>query len=112
MLDRSTGITCYAVTADQGFVDGCADEVTLQTIPLPDGRGQILVFSHMDAIRLSGLELDVDGGETLAGSTCRGPVCVIGIPPGSGSGTLWTMQGGQRADSAPIAWSPDGIERT
>ena len=40
MLDRSTGITCYAVTADQGFVDGCADEVTLQTIPLPMAGGR------------------------------------------------------------------------
>lgn len=112
MTDRSTGITCYAVTSEHGFVDGCADEVTLQTIPLPDGRGQILVFSHVDAIRLSDIELDVDGGETLAGSKCHGPVCVMGIPQGSGTGTLWLLQKGQRADSAPIAWTPEGVERT
>jgi hypothetical protein len=112
MTDRSTGITCYAVTSDHGFIDGCAEEVTLQTIPLPGERGQILVFSHVDAIRLSGLELDVDGAETLAGSTCHGPVCVMGIPPGSGTGTLWLLQKGQRADSAPIAWTPEGVERT
>ena len=112
MTDRSTGITCYAVASEHGFADGCADEVTLQTIPLPEDRGQILVFSHVDAIRLSDIELDVDGGETLAGSTCHGPICVMGIPPGSGTGTLWLLQKGQRADSAPIAWTPEGVERT
>jgi hypothetical protein len=111
MTDRSTGITCYVVASEQGLVDGCAEEVTLQTIPLPEEQGQILVFSHVDAIRLSGIELDVDGGETITGSECRGPVCVMGIPAGSGSGTLWLLQEEQRADSAPIAWTPNGVER-
>jgi hypothetical protein len=60
---------------------------------------------------LSGIELDVDGGETITGSECRGPVCVMGIPAGSGSGTLWLLQEEQRADSAPIAWTPNGVER-
>ena len=46
MTDRSTGITCYVVSSEHGVVDGCADEITLQTIPLPEDRGQILVFSH------------------------------------------------------------------
>jgi hypothetical protein len=111
MTDRSTGITCYVVSSEHGVVDGCADEITLQTIPLPGERGQILVFSHLDAIKLSGIELDVDGAETIAGSKCHGPVCVIGIPPGSGTGTLWLLQKGQRADSAPVAWTPEGVER-
>jgi hypothetical protein len=112
MTDRSTGITCYVVSSEHGLVDGCADEITLQTIPLPEDRGQILVFSHLDAIELSGIELDVDGAETIAGSKCQGPVCVIGIPPGSGTGTLWLLQKGQRADSDTIAWTPDGLART
>ncbi len=110
--DRSTGVTCYFVGSEQGLVDGCADDVTLQAIPLAEERGQLLVFSTVDGTRLSGIELDVDRGETIAGSTCSGPVCVIGIPAGSGRGTLWLLQKGQRADSAPIAWTPDGVERT
>jgi hypothetical protein len=111
-IDRSTGVTCYVVGSEQGLVDGCADDVTLQAIPLAEGRGQLLVFSTVDGTRLSGIELEVDGDETIAGSTCSGPVCVIGIPAGSGRGTLWLLQKGQRADSAPIAWTPDGVERT
>lgn len=112
MTDRSTGITCYVVSSEHGVVDGCADEITLQTIPLPEDRGQILVFSHEDPIELSGIELDVDGADTFAGSKCQGPVCVMGIPPGSGTGTLWLLQKGRRVDSAPVAWTPAGVERT
>ena len=52
------------------------------------------------------------GLTTIAESKCRGPVCVMGIPPGSGTGTLWLLQKGQRVDSAPIAWTPEGVERT
>ncbi|MET0801057.1 MAG: hypothetical protein ABWZ53_07815 [Actinomycetota bacterium] len=111
-IEDRGGLPCYRVANDAGAVEGCQDEITLSSIPLSEDAGQVLVFSLAGGVRLSGMELDVDGGETIEAASCKMAVCVMGIPPGSGTGTLWLMQRGQRSDSDTIAWTPEGVERT
>lgn len=110
-IEDRGGARCYRVTNEVGEIKGCLGDVTLASMPLPNEDGHALVFAHVPSIRLNGMELDVLGGQTLEAATCAGPICLIGIPPGSGSGTLWLLQKGARVDSTSIAWTPEGVQR-
>ena len=104
---------CVRVFNGLGSAESCDTDTILEGFFMGPGRGHVAMLRVSTAVQLDGLELDDDQtGDTTEGSLCDASTCVIGIPTEGGSGSLWTMQKGQRADSAPIRWSPEnGVER-